>query len=225
MARQRACALRARGSSATVVAPERCPSGRRGTPGERVYPQGTEGSNPSLSAPKGPVFTRLSSDGGAGFQEGSKESAGRPSAVDAETDGSGVPGFVVNEFRKFLRCGVLAHGFARVRCGDCAFERLVRFSLRGCVPRIAHGLTSLSILRGFRRYRIQPLQPDRGGGRSHYIPGDLSRAAPHRLSGPTRACRVPSPFRLRKKMPYPSGDLGKSGRPKATKEGYGNGEG
>jgi len=36
---------------------------------------------------------------------------------------------------------------------------------------------------------------------------------------------VPSPFRLRKKMPYPSGDLGKSGRPKATKEGYGNGEG
>src|SRR5579885_1346889 len=131
MARQRACALRARGSSATVVAPERCPSGRRGTPGERVYPQGTEGSNPSLSAPKGPVFTRLSSDGGAGFQEGSKESAGRPSAVDAETDGSGVPGFVVNEFRKFLRCGVLAHGFARVRCGDCAFERLVPFSCKG----------------------------------------------------------------------------------------------
>ena len=45
-------------------------------------------------------------------------------AVDAEADGSGLPGFVVNEFRKFLRCGVLSHGFARVRCGDCAFERL-----------------------------------------------------------------------------------------------------
>jgi hypothetical protein len=28
---------------------ERCPSGRRGTPGERVYPQGTVGSNPTLS--------------------------------------------------------------------------------------------------------------------------------------------------------------------------------
>jgi len=27
-------------------------------------------------------------------------------AVD--TDGGGLPGFVVNEFRKFLRCGVLA---------------------------------------------------------------------------------------------------------------------
>jgi Transposase zinc-binding domain len=51
-------------------------------------------------------------------------------AVDAQTDGSGLPGFVVNEFRRFLRCGVLAHGFARVRCGDCAFERLVPFSAR-----------------------------------------------------------------------------------------------
>jgi hypothetical protein len=49
-------------------------------------------------------------------------------AVDAETDGAGLPGFVVNEFRKFLRCGVLSHGFARVRCGDCGFDRLVLFS-------------------------------------------------------------------------------------------------
>ncbi len=30
--------------------------------------------------------------------------------VQAETDG--LPAFVVREFRKFLRCGVLAHGFA-----------------------------------------------------------------------------------------------------------------
>ena len=29
---------------------ERCPSGLRGTPGERVYPKGTVGSNPTLSA-------------------------------------------------------------------------------------------------------------------------------------------------------------------------------
>ena len=49
--------------------------------------------------------------------------------VDARTDG--LPPFVVNEFRKFLRCGVLAHGFARVRCGDCAFERLLPFSCKG----------------------------------------------------------------------------------------------
>ena len=52
-------------------------------------------------------------------------------AADAETDGSGLPGFVVNEFRKFLRCGIVSHGFARVRCGDCAYERLVPFSCKG----------------------------------------------------------------------------------------------
>ena len=34
-------------------------------------------------------------------------------AVDAETDGGGLPGFVVHEFRKFLRCGVVSHGFTR----------------------------------------------------------------------------------------------------------------
>jgi len=57
-------------------------------------------------------------------------------AVDTQTDGGDLPRFVVNEFRKFLRCGVLSHGFARVRCGDCAFERLVPFSCkrRGFCP-------------------------------------------------------------------------------------------
>ena len=43
----------------------------------------------------------------------------------------GLPSFVVNEFRKFLRCGVLAHGFARIRCGDGVFERLLPFSCKG----------------------------------------------------------------------------------------------
>jgi hypothetical protein len=52
-------------------------------------------------------------------------------AVAARTDGVAVPAFVTAEFRKFLRCGVLAHGFARVRCGHCAFERLVPFSCKG----------------------------------------------------------------------------------------------
>ena len=38
-------------------------------------------------------------------------------------DGSPLPEFVEQEFRDFLTCGVLAHGFARLRCNDCAFER------------------------------------------------------------------------------------------------------
>src|SRR5215831_8818091 len=40
------------------------------------------------------------------------------------------------EFREFLKCGVLAHGFTRLRCTDCMFERLVPFSCkrRGFCP-------------------------------------------------------------------------------------------
>jgi len=39
--------------------------------------------------------------------------------------------FLEQEFPDFLTCGVLAHGFARLRCADCAFERLVPFSCKG----------------------------------------------------------------------------------------------
>jgi Transposase zinc-binding domain len=40
----------------------------------------------------------------------------------------GLPGFVKREFEAYLRCGILTHGFARVRCEGCAFEHLVPFS-------------------------------------------------------------------------------------------------
>jgi Transposase zinc-binding domain len=42
-----------------------------------------------------------------------------------------LPAFVEQEFRDFLTCGVLAHGFARLRCTDCALERLAPFSCKG----------------------------------------------------------------------------------------------
>ena len=51
-------------------------------------------------------------------------------AAADRADGAGLPEFIAREFREFLTCGVLAHGFARVRCGRCAFERLVPFSAR-----------------------------------------------------------------------------------------------
>src|ERR1700675_3567112 len=38
------------------------------------------------------------------------------------TDGPGLPRFVEEEFRAFLRCGVLAHGFARLRCDGCGLR-------------------------------------------------------------------------------------------------------
>ena len=46
-------------------------------------------------------------------------------------DGDGLPRFVEDEFRAFLRCGFLAGGFARFQCGDCRTERLVPFSCKG----------------------------------------------------------------------------------------------
>jgi rRNA maturation endonuclease Nob1 len=39
--------------------------------------------------------------------------------------------FVKREFQRFVRCGVLAHGFARFRCTACGTDRLVAFSCKG----------------------------------------------------------------------------------------------
>ena len=39
--------------------------------------------------------------------------------------------WVERDFRAYLTCGILAHGFARARCGDCATERLISFSCKG----------------------------------------------------------------------------------------------
>ena len=45
-------------------------------------------------------------------------------------DGEGVPRFVEQEFRDFLRYGWLAGGFARFRCGSCGTDRLIAFSCK-----------------------------------------------------------------------------------------------
>ena len=39
-----------------------------------------------------------------------------------------LPQFVKDEFDAFLECGILAHGFLRLRCGDCGHDKLVAFS-------------------------------------------------------------------------------------------------
>jgi hypothetical protein len=38
---------------------------------------------------------------------------------------------VERDFARYLECGVLAHGFARVRCESCKDELLVAFSCKG----------------------------------------------------------------------------------------------
>ena len=49
----------------------------------------------------------------------------------SEPDGDPVPAHVEREFRQYLTCGVLAHGFVRARCADCGHDFLVAFSCKG----------------------------------------------------------------------------------------------
>jgi len=53
-----------------------------------------------------------------------------------DADGNGLPRYVERELAAYLRCGILAHGFLRVRCQACRDEIVVAFSCksRGICP-------------------------------------------------------------------------------------------
>ncbi len=44
------------------------------------------------------------------------------------------PRFVSAEFDAFLGCGILAHGFLRLRCGECNHDKLRAFTCKHCGP-------------------------------------------------------------------------------------------
>ena len=46
-------------------------------------------------------------------------------ANESDPMGDGVPDHVEKEFRSYLTCGILAHGFARARCASCGYDCLV----------------------------------------------------------------------------------------------------
>jgi len=52
-------------------------------------------------------------------------------ANEADPMGDGVPDHVEKELRSYLKCGILAHGFARARCSGCGYDFLVAFSCKG----------------------------------------------------------------------------------------------
>jgi hypothetical protein len=113
--------------------------------------------------------------------------------VETRTDGVGLPSFVRAEFDKFLRCGVLAHGFARVRCGACGFERLLPFSCKGprSTPQKRPGID-----------RSKPATGVGGGGTDWFLPHALRprqgtggrgrRAAKNRCAFVRRVSRLES---------------------------------
>jgi hypothetical protein len=49
---------------------------------------------------------------------------------EADVAGYGLPRYVERELEDYLRCGILAEGFARVRCQACRGELLVAFSCK-----------------------------------------------------------------------------------------------
>jgi hypothetical protein len=53
-----------------------------------------------------------------------------------EECGRPLPDFVEKEFRDYLKCGILAHGFLRAKCESCSSESLIAFSCkrRGFCP-------------------------------------------------------------------------------------------
>jgi hypothetical protein len=52
-------------------------------------------------------------------------------ALADDPTGPGLPGYVERDFRKYLECGILAHGFARAYCSECGHDFLVAFSCKG----------------------------------------------------------------------------------------------
>ncbi len=50
---------------------------------------------------------------------------------EANADGTGLPRFIEQEFRRYLVCGILSHGFSRVVCTACGHEVVVGFSCKG----------------------------------------------------------------------------------------------
>ena len=50
-----------------------------------------------------------------------------------QDDGCGghAPALTEREFRRYLECGILAHGFARARCPDCGHDFIIAYSCKG----------------------------------------------------------------------------------------------
>jgi len=51
-------------------------------------------------------------------------------ARDRSDSGYGYPVHVENEFRRYVECGILSHGFLRVHCAGCGRDELVAFSCK-----------------------------------------------------------------------------------------------
>jgi hypothetical protein len=87
----------------------------------------THGEDPART---GPLYERRQPEETLLYQVIQQDWRTFLAGLDARENGALVPRFVVAEFESFLRCGILAHGFVRVRRDDCGDGRLVAFSCK-----------------------------------------------------------------------------------------------
>jgi DNA-directed RNA polymerase subunit RPC12/RpoP len=120
--------------------------------------------------------------------------------------GADLPQFVKDEVDAFLECGILAHGFVRLRCGDCGHDNLVAFSCkrRGVCPSCGARRMDQTVVRlvdhvfphlPAHRWQIDYREPDvrrcrvtlqcRDWSRSVFVI-QPERLVPRKLSGRTR---------------------------------------
>jgi hypothetical protein len=87
---------------------------------------------PCPSAAKAAGYRRREPENGLLYRIVSGElDALRAELAEASPYGNGLPRHVDKELEAYLRCGILAHGFARVVCRSCHAEHLVGFSCKG----------------------------------------------------------------------------------------------
>jgi len=87
-------------------------------------------------------------------------------AADVDPQGTGIPHWVERDFRAYLRCGMLAHGFARIGAAGGAGCRVARSS----------------------PLRLSPFNTSARVGSQHRspLPHDVGRGKTHRADAPIR---------------------------------------
>ena len=94
-----------------------------------LLPNPQQLQNPNSTTPRHPERTLLYQTIAEHFETWLElASAGQ---FDGQGDHHTPRAFVRQAFRKYLECGIFAHGLARARCGDCGHDYFVAFSCKG----------------------------------------------------------------------------------------------
>jgi hypothetical protein len=129
--------------------------------------------------------------------------------IEAST-GAELPRFIKEEFDAFLECGILAHGFLRLRCGECGHDKLLAFSCKRRRFCPSCGARRMSQTAAHLVYHVIPHVPVRQWVLSLPIPLRLLLAAQPELVTPVLHEVAPisrtlfQPERRSPRCPHPS---------------------